>query len=203
MRNDWRREHELQGSPVAFSSKRFAEGSRAAMLKAVSRPVPPFRRLATGDFTKSVAAFDGESEPGRRLKRLPLVADAGVGRDCCRIHLIGIDDIPRIHGVQFVAVGAENDPILFSGADRDAGAVGLYHQRAAGTEARQARSIPRLQCLAGHAVVVGVEAEDNAIGFSLRIADGHFDSGHGVIGGGREGSRHPLLALRRTHDVVA
>jgi hypothetical protein len=71
----------------------------------------------------------GECEPGCRLKSIPFVVGAGVGCDRRRIDLIGVDNIPRIHGVRFLAVGAGKQ-------------LKLHDQGSAVFAAHSARNVP-------------------------------------------------------------
>src|ERR1051326_4839016 len=150
----------------------------------------------------SIAPLYGEGYPLRGLKNRPFVV--GVGCNCREIHLIGVVEIPSVHGLLFVGVGAQNNPILFSDADRDTGTVGFHYQRVTVAKARQARGVPRLQHLSGHSVVVIVEADDHAIYSLLGPAGSDHNSGDCVIGGRNERACHPLFSSTRirAHDVV-
>ena len=133
-----------------------------------------------------IASFHTEGQSWRGMKNEPRGVRTKKDSELPWMHLIGVVDIPRIHGVQLVGVGLQNDPILLSGTYRDAGHVGPCHQRTAGAEDRQGGESPRLQRFAGHSVVVEPETEDSAIRCSLRIAHADRDFRDGVIGVRRE-----------------
>src|SRR5258708_8878959 len=94
--------------------------------------------------TALIDALHGEGYSWRGMKNVPRVVRAGEDCDLPRMHLIGVVDIPDIHGIQFVRISLQNDPVLLSSSYRDARQVRRFHQRATAAEDRQGGESPRL-----------------------------------------------------------
>src|SRR5437867_13099868 len=97
-------------TPPASRRRNRANSARAAVHSA-----------RKGHKVESIAALYRKGNARRCLKHVPLRAIVGCERRL--IHLIGILDIPGVNRIGFIVVRFENDPILFSGADRNASSV--------------------------------------------------------------------------------
>src|SRR5229473_6685576 len=96
-------------SSTGFKPKRVNRKVRLASAMFFSPPPRPLQLL-----TALIASLHGEGESWRGAKNVPRVVHTGKDCDLPWMHLIGVVDIPCIHGVELVGVGPHNDPVLLS-----------------------------------------------------------------------------------------
>ena len=130
---------------------------------------------------------DGESAEFLNALFVPAVA-GGVRKRSLEIREIIIPDIP---GALVCGEGAEHDPVERALGDGDACREVGGLESAAGTEGGKVRELGDEKDLPRLAVVIGVEAEDHAVG-AFDPSDAHLNLGDGMVRGGRESVGDPL-----------